>query len=206
MILALRKMGCRMRRFLGEALVWRSPNRHYGPVAWLLLAGAAWLAAGLAGDPAWPAMVAEGAYLLLLLTAVCAIDARYGIIPNGLVIAMATGGIVPLLARTGDAVFQRLLEAALFLAMACLFRAAYRAIRGHDGLGLGDVKFAAAGVLWVGVEGVPGLLLIAVLSAMVSLLVLRADGHELNGKLAIPFGPHLAVGLWLSWIMGPLIL
>ena len=84
---------------------------------------------------------------------------------------------------------------------AVLFRAGYRWLRGHDGLGFGDVKFVAAGSLWVGAEGIPVVLLLV--SALVSLLILRAQGHELHGKQAISFGPHLAIGLWWVWVLGP---
>ena len=45
-------------------------------------------------------------------------------------------------------------------------------------------------------EGVPGLLLVAVLSAVANLVILRAEGCELERTQAIAFGPHLAVGLW----------
>ena len=60
-----------------------------------------------------------------------------------------------------------------------------------------------AATLWIGIEGVPVLLLMAVLSAAISLLILRAEGHALHGQQAISFGPHLAVGLWLTWVAGP---
>jgi len=58
---------------------------------------------------------------------------------------------------------------------AVLFRAGYRWLRGHDGLGFGDVKFVAAGTLWVGAECIPVVLLIGVVSALVSLLILHAQ-------------------------------
>lgn len=76
-----------------------------------------------------------------------------------------------------------------------LFRAIYRWLRGHDGLGFGDAKFVAAGTLCTGADGIPVVLLIAVVSAVISLLILRVQGHELHGKKAISFGPHLAIGL-----------
>jgi len=142
--------------------------------------------------------------MMAVLAAVCAIDARYGIIPNSLVAALAAGGLLQTFLLGQAELWQRGLEAMLVLVAASLFRAAYRWIRGHDGLGFGDVKFAAAGVLWVGIEGVPGLLLVAVLSALASLVILKAEGHDLHGQQAISFGPHLAVGLWLTWIAGPL--
>jgi leader peptidase (prepilin peptidase)/N-methyltransferase len=45
---------------------------------------------------------------------------------------------------------------------------------------------------------------LAVLSAVISLVIMRAEGHELHGQQAVSFGPHLAVGLWLTWIAGSL--
>jgi leader peptidase (prepilin peptidase)/N-methyltransferase len=61
-----------------------------------------------------------------------------------------------------------------------------------------------AAALWIGIQRLPILLLMAVLSAVVSLLIMRAEGHDLHGQQAISFGPHLAVGLWLTWVAGPL--
>jgi leader peptidase (prepilin peptidase) / N-methyltransferase len=171
-------------------------------VAWGLLAGAVWFAIGLAGDPGWAWQAIAGGYLVILLAAVCAIDGRYGIIPDSLVLALAAGGALQLLLWGPVDFWWRGFEAALIFAAAWLFRAGYRWLRGYDGLGFGDVKFVAAGTLWVGAEGIPGLLLIAVLSALVSLLILRTQGHDLHGKQAISFGPHLAVGLWWIWVLG----
>lgn len=199
----LRKTGDRTGRFLGEALAGRPAGRPYLVVAWSLIAGALWFVVGLAGDAAWTLPAIAGCYLGVLLAAVCAIDARYGIIPDSLVLALVAGGALQaILWGTGD-LWWRGLEAALVLAAVWLFRALYRWLRGHDGLGFGDVKFLAAGTLWVGSEGIPGLLLIAVVSALVSLLILRAQGYELHGKQAISFGPHLAIGLWWVWVLGP---
>jgi leader peptidase (prepilin peptidase) / N-methyltransferase len=204
MIRSLRKTSDRTGRFLGDALAWRVPDRQHALVAWCLIAGAVWLAANLADVPAWPELALAGLYLMVVLAAVCAIDARYGIIPNSLVLALAAGGLLQICLTGRVGLLQRGFEAMLFLAAAWLFRAAYRWVRGHDGLGLGDVKFATAGVLWIGIEGVPKLLLVAVLSALASLVILKAEGYDLNGKQAISFGPHLAIGLWLTWIAGPL--
>lgn len=203
MMRALRKTGDRTGRFLAEALAARPAGRPHVVVAWGLIAGALWFAVGLAGDPGWALPAIATCYLGVLLAAVCAIDARYEIIPDSLVLALAAGGALQaVLWGTGD-LWWRGLEAALVFAAVSLFRALYRWLRGHDGLGFGDVKFLAAATLWVGTEGVPGQLLIAVVSALVSLLILRAQGHELHGKQAISFGPHLAIGLWWVWVLGP---
>ncbi len=204
MITVIRKTTDRTGRFLGQALLWRGDDRQHAPVVWGLVAGAVWLAAGLPGNPAWPAIVLAGLYLLAVLAAICAIDARYGIIPDSLVVALALGGAFQGSLDGLQGLLERGIEAVVVLAGATLFRASYRWIRGFDGLGFGDVKFLAAAALWAGISGMAGLLLGAVLSAVVSLLILRAEGHDLDGKQAISFGPHLAVGLWLTWVAGPL--
>jgi leader peptidase (prepilin peptidase)/N-methyltransferase len=203
MIQVLRRTGGRTGRFLGDALAWRSPERQHVLVAWSLVAGAAFLITSLAVDPVWPGRMLAGFYLVTVLAAVCAIDARYGIIPDSLVVAIAAGGVLQSVLPDQGEVLQRCIDSALFLAAACLFRVIYRWVRGHDGLGFGDVKFATAGVLWIGLEGVPELLLIAVFSALASLAILKADGYNIDGKQAISFGPHLAIGLWLTWTVGP---
>lgn len=199
---SLRKTCDRSTRFFREALAWRPPGRPYFVVAWGLIAGTVWLATNLAGDPGWALPALAGSYLVVLLAAVCAIDARYGIIPDSMVVALAVGGALQAYLFGPEDFWWRGPEAALVFAAASLFRAGYRWLRGHDGLGFGDVKFVAAGTLWIGAEGIPGLLLIAVASAAASLMILRSEGHDLHGKQAISFGPHLAIGLWLIWVLG----
>ena len=204
MILALRKTTGRTGRFLGQALIWRAPVRAHAVVAWALVGGAVWLVVGLAGEPVWPTATLAGLYLVTVLAAICAIDARYGIIPDSLVATLAVGGLLQTWLTGQVGLSERVFEAVAMLTAAALFRASYRWIRGFDGLGLGDVKFAAAAALWIGIQSVPVLLLMAVASAAVSLLIMRAEGHDMHGQQAISFGPHLAVGLWLTWVAGSL--
>jgi leader peptidase (prepilin peptidase)/N-methyltransferase len=204
MIRALRKTTGRTGGFLGASLAGRSSDRQYVIVAWGLVGGAIWLVGSLPESPASGCRLLAGLYLLALLAAICAIDARYGIIPNSLAAALAAGGVIQTLWLAEADWLQRGIEALLVLVGGYLFRGLYSALRGHEGLGQGDLKFAAAAALWIGLEGIPGLLLAAVVSALASLLILRAHGYDLHGKLAISFGPHLALGLWLIWVFGPL--
>jgi leader peptidase (prepilin peptidase)/N-methyltransferase len=201
MIRALGKTLGRTALFLGHALQWQGAQRQYALIAWSLIAGWIWLLIGLRGEPAWPEITLAALCLSGLLAAVCAIDARYGIIPDSLVIALAVGGLVQIVVIGPPDRLQRLIEAGLFFVAAWLFRAGYYRLRGHHGLGFGDVKLATAAMLWIGIEAAPGLLIIAVLSALASLLILRVDGHKLHRLQAISFGPHLALGVWLSWLV-----
>lgn len=93
---------------------------------------------------AWGSRLAEmalaGTYLLGILAAICAIDARYGIIPDRLTAGLAAGGLLQTYLGGQAGPLERGFEAVAVMAAAALFRASYRWIRGFDGLGFGDVK------------------------------------------------------------------
>jgi len=79
-----------------------------------------------------------------------------------------------------------------------LLQRLYFRLRHVEGLGLGDVKFLAAATIWVGVAGVPTLLLIAALAALGAAGALQLAGHEMKRQSAMRFGPFLAFGLLLT--------
>lgn len=200
---ALMKTVGRTRHFIRHALVWREPFREYAVIGWMLVGGAAWLAMGVVTGLDPPLSAIWGCYLLALLVAICAIDARFGIIPDTLVVWLGVGGLLQLVGQDWETGAQRIAAGVVVFLGGCLVRVVYRASRGRDGLGFGDVKFLLAGAPWIGFEGLPALLLISVLSASVSLAILRAGGERLSRSDAISFGPHLAVALWLVWVVGP---
>lgn len=140
-----------------------------------------------------------GASLVLaaLLLWVTLADLRRWRIPNRANALLALGGV---LASAGFAaanlplhILAALITGAVFWALS---EAAFR-LRGRDALGLGDAKLAAAAALWIGPWGMPSLILIAALSGLVTALV--------KGSRAVPFGPHLALALWVVWLYGPVI-
>src|SRR5215207_8089526 len=141
---SLMKTADRTRDFVGRALLWRDPYREYAVVGWVFVAGAMWLALGVSTTLEPPASAVWGCYLLVVLVAICAIDARFGIIPDALVIGLAAGGLLQLMGQDWDTVLQRLAAGALVFLGGCLLRMVYGALRGRDGLGFGDVKFLLA--------------------------------------------------------------
>jgi leader peptidase (prepilin peptidase)/N-methyltransferase len=68
-------------------------------------------------------------------------------------------------------------------------------LRKIQGLGLGDVKFLAASAQWVGVTGLPVLLSIAALTALIAIGGAQLAGQNLTRETSLPFGPFLALGL-----------
>jgi leader peptidase (prepilin peptidase)/N-methyltransferase len=82
-----------------------------------------------------------------------------------------------------------------------LLRRLYFALRKTQGLGLGDVKFLAAATPWIGVQGIPTLLLIATLTALTAAGGLQLARRGMTRQTSLPFGPFLAVGLLLTVIL-----
>jgi len=204
MVHALAKTLSRSQSFAVSALAWRAPYAEYAVVGWLMFGGALWLTQdALAGDSGI-ATVIFGCWLLALMVAISAIDARFGIIPDALVLWLALGGLLQLVTLDWQSAAMRIAGCLIVYCVATGIRAAYRAMRGYDGLGFGDVKLVTAGAIWIGLEGMPVLMLIAVASALVSLLIAALQRRALSRAEPIAFGPHLALGLWLAWVAGPI--
>jgi leader peptidase (prepilin peptidase)/N-methyltransferase len=81
----------------------------------------------------------------------------------------------------------------------------YRAVRGRDGLGGGDAKLLAVAGAWVGWAELPEVVLLAALLGIAGAVVSRARGDAMSSMTALPFGPCLAIALWIVRLHGPLI-
>ena len=134
--------------------------------------------------------------LCLLSTVLAWIDIRHGIIPDWLNLTIAALGLSKVIFASGPlAGLEAACEGAAIGAVFWLLRRLYFAFRKIQGLGLGDVKLLAAAGIWVGVAGLPMLLLVAALTALVCAGVMHLAGRQLSGQTAISFGPFLAIGL-----------
>jgi leader peptidase (prepilin peptidase)/N-methyltransferase len=144
-------------------------------------------------------LLASFGLLCLLSLAVAWIDMRHGIIPDWLNLTIAGLGLMKAL-LVGGPVFglQAACEGAAIGVTFWLLRRLYFSLRKIQGLGLGDVKFLAAAGIWVGVVGLPVLLLIATMTALICAGFLQVTGRQLTGKTSMSFGPFLAVGLLLT--------
>jgi leader peptidase (prepilin peptidase) / N-methyltransferase len=91
-------------------------------------------------------------------------------------------------------------EGAAIGAIFWLLKRLYFAFRKIQGLGLGDVRFLAAAGIWVGVAGLPVLLLVAALTALACAAVMQLAGRPLTAQTSLPFGPLLAIGLLLVFV------
>lgn len=151
------------------------------------------------------AVIASGV-LAAALIALSVVDLRSFRIPDGLNLGIAVSGIVVTLTFTREAFATHVVAALLAgLALAAM-NFVYASFRKRQALGMGDMKLIAAGTLWVGPPGVLSVLLWSSVTGLLHFLVKRVMGTELNAGTRIPFGPHVALGIWLVWLFGPVML
>ncbi|AFK53236.1 prepilin peptidase [Tistrella mobilis] len=159
-----------------------------------LLAALAVLVGLLIGSPAPPAQVA---ILAAGCAALGAADLLQGRLPDPLTWGLL---ILGLLASPDDAALgERTLAAAAGFGGMWLVAMAYRLGRGRDGIGMGDVKLAAAGGAWLGAALPWGLALGAALTvALAGLLAVKVSADR-----RLPFGPGLAAGMVILFLAAP---
>jgi len=146
--------------------------------------------------------VGSYALLCLLCSALSLIDLRHGIIPDWLNLAIGGLGVAQAVIAGGAAAgCEATAEGVVAGTIFWLLRELYFSLRKSDGLGLGDVKFLAAATIWIGLIGIPTLLLIASISALAVAGSLQLAGQQMTRQTSLPFGPFLAAGLLLTLVV-----
>jgi leader peptidase (prepilin peptidase) / N-methyltransferase len=129
------------------------------------------------------------------------IDIRHGIIPDWLNLSIAGLGLAKVVIAGGSvAGIEAACEGAAVGLIFWLLRRLYFRLRKIQGLGLGDVKFLAAAGIWIGIAGLPILLLIAALTALAAAGIMQLAGRDMTRRTSVPFGPFLALGLLLTLV------
>jgi leader peptidase (prepilin peptidase)/N-methyltransferase len=160
---------------------------------------------GIAG---WAALVVAGPPLyascllgwVLLALAIC--DWRSFLLPDALTLPLLLAGLGVTAWLTPAAVFDHAAAAALGYALFRGIALGYRRLRGREGMGAGDAKLLAAGGAWLGLMPLPIVMLAAALSGLLFAAALALGGTRVRGETALPFGPALALGIWLVWLYG----
>ena len=96
---------------------------------------------------------------------------------------------------------QALAGAALGYGLIAGLAAYWRKTRGYEGIGLGDAKLLAGGGAWVGVLGLPVILLIASILGLLAGVIVSSAPQSRQARLALPFGPCLGIGIWIVWCL-----
>jgi leader peptidase (prepilin peptidase)/N-methyltransferase len=165
--------------------------------------GASAVLASIAVAPGWSS--AAGAILAGLMLAIAVIDHRRMIIPDELnalafVVGLAAAGLGTEVGPAG-AIVQALVRASVMFALFFGFRAGFRALRGLEGMGLGDVKLAAVAGVWLDWASLPLAVEIAALSALAAALYARLRGEGFDPKARLPFGSFFAPAIWICWAL-----
>lgn len=148
--------------------------------------------------PVWIELIAAFV-LIVIVAAISYVDFRKMRIPNVLVIALAGFGLAFQFASTGQFPILNLVFAVGVGSLFWLMRYVFFKLKGQPGLGLGDVKMAAACGVWINPWFFSVFLLIASLTCIVY-AGFRAMiyGRQTLGE-RIPFGPFLGIGLIAIW-------
>jgi leader peptidase (prepilin peptidase)/N-methyltransferase len=81
-----------------------------------------------------------------------------------------------------------------------LMRELFFRMRGSEGLGLGDVKLAASGGIWVGWEVFPAVVTVAATAAILWIAAISLLHRGWSRDRKIPFAAFLAPAIWGCWI------
>lgn len=135
-----------------------------------------------------PAEAAIGLVFVTMLAAVTLTDLEQRIIPNKILIVAAIICLAIAVPTDPGGMPERLIAAAAAGGLFFLAALAY-----PGGMGLGDVKLAATMGLFLGRAVAPAILAALLAGSIVGLALLARYGSSAR-KMAIPFGPFLALG------------
>ena len=147
-----------------------------------------------------------GAGLALTMCAIAMHDARHFLIPNWLsaaafVLAIAHAAALDPhapLPQIGGALARAGVSGGFFLAL----KLGYGWWRGHEGIGMGDVKLAAVAGAWLDWFALAAAIEIAVVTALGAYSVRHYVGKRpMRANHALPFGLYLAPAIWVAWFL-----
>lgn len=151
-----------------------------------------------------PGPVAVASIVLgVLMVAGADVDARTYLLPNTITWGAALCGFVAawFMAELNPwlAVLDAIIRAISAAGLLALLRWSYACIRRREGLGLGDVKLAAAVGAWLPLEMMPLCFFLATSAAGLTILWTRLRGSKIEGTMKIPLGTFLCPALWFAF-------
>ncbi len=184
-------------------------RRDHGRLVYIAsgIAAVATVAASLLAAPGIAG--AFGGGLAVIMIAIAAVDARYFIIPDILVLfALFWGLLYAFVDQDGAAtalilpILRALILSLTFLAL----RNGYKWLRGREGIGLGDVKLAAVAGVWLDWLPIALAIEIAALAGIAVVAVVAIRGKRVSRRTRLPFGAFFAPAIWLGWLLSVYIL
>ena len=177
----------------------RACGARIDPVHWQIEAAGAAIGAAAGLVVAGPEAVA-GAVFGWLLLALAALDLRHWWLPDRLTAMLALTGLASGAAGVIPPLAERAIGGTAGFASLWLIAAAYRRLRGREGMGGGDPKLFGAIGLWLGWRMLPGVLLLASVIGLGWVLWQAARGRRPAATDAVPFGVLLALAAYPGWL------
>jgi leader peptidase (prepilin peptidase)/N-methyltransferase len=144
-----------------------------------------------------------GAWLVFSLLALAFIDLETGYLPDRLTLPLIGVGLFSSFLTAAPPAIESVLGAVIGGGGAFLLAFGYRAWRGREGLGGGDVKLIAAGGAWCGAYALPLILLASSLAGLAAAGVMMLLGQRPAAMTAaIRFGPYLAASIAGIYLAG----
>lgn len=125
-----------------------------------------------------------------LLLTLAILDWRHYWLPDALTVPLAFFGLTIGLWSGEAALTDRIVGAAAGYGALLVVAIGYKAIRGREGLGMGDAKLLGALGAWFGWQALPFILLLA---ALLGLAVMLALGRARSATARVPLGTFLAL-------------
>lgn len=136
--------------------------------------------------------------LLVCFGLVCYFDVRWLVIPDALTAVLAVLGLLLQASDGFGFLAVSIASAATVIFLLWLIRDLHWRVTGRIGLGLGDVKFAGAAVIWFGPLLFPVFLFLAAAMGLLFLSAGALSGYA-RWRERLPFGPFLAASLVATW-------
>ena len=171
-----------------------------GMLPWAAAATLVALWAAMA-DAGWPRLLLDWALGWTLL-ALAWIDWRQLRLPDALTLPLLAAGLAAAGLEGAGALLSGVIGALAGYATLRLVAEGYLRLRGREGLGQGDAKLLAAGGAWLGWEALPWVVPLAAFLGLALAALQHARGATLTRQTAVPFGPPLALAIWLIRLHG----
>jgi leader peptidase (prepilin peptidase)/N-methyltransferase len=126
-------------------------------------------------------------------------DIRWRILPDGLTLALLGAGIAAAALGPPGAFLDSAAGAAGGYAAFAALRASHCALRGAEGMGLGDCKLAAALGAWLGWAALPWVVLAASGAALAVAGASALAGAAAPLRVRHPFGAYLCAAGLIAW-------
>jgi leader peptidase (prepilin peptidase)/N-methyltransferase len=137
------------------------------------------------------------------------IDAEHLLLPDVLTLPLILAGLGAAWVLEWPPIVDAAAGAAVGYLAFRLVAFAYRRVRGRDGLGGGDAKLLAAAGAWLGWQALGDVVLGAALGGILWFVATRPparlDEQPVAGPAELPFGPALALAIWVVRLYGPFL-